>query len=237
MDFNYSNFRDCLISGFGYIPTTIRIAFISVIIGTILSLFVAIIIFYKVPVISQLFSAFFTVYRAIPMMVLLLIFHLLYVMYFNDIAASLNLNITVNDVGYNPIAYFVMTLGTMTGVNECFRGALSSVPKIQFEAAQSVGLTTTQTLRDVVLPQMFPVAFPSYISNVIGVLKGIPLLSSIGVVEIMQGSLLAANQSYCFLEAYTAVAIIYIVIIALFTIIVEALEKKIFIHQPSAGNI
>ena len=181
--------------------------------------------------------AFFTVYRAIPMMVLLLIFHLLYVMYFNDIAASLNVNLTVNDVGYNPIAYLVMTLGTMTGVNESFRGALSSVPKIQFEAAQSIGLTTTQTLKDIVLPQMFPVAFPSYISNVIGVLKGIPLLSSIGVVEIMQGSLIAANQSYCFLEAYTAVAIIYVVLIALFTIAVEALEKKIFIHQPSVSSL
>ena len=237
MDFNYSDFIKCLISGITNIPITIKIAFISVFIGTILSLIVAIIIFYKIPVISQVLVAFFTVYRAIPMMVLLLIFHLLYVMYFNDIAASLNVNLTVNDVGYNPIAYLVMTLGTMTGVNESFRGALSSVPKIQFEAAQSIGLTTTQTLKDIVLPQMFPVAFPSYMSNVIGVLKGIPLLSSIGVVEIMQGSLIAANQSYCFLEAYTAVAIIYVVLIALFTIAVEALEKKIFIHQPSVSSL
>ena len=84
---------------------------------------------------------------------------------------------------------------------------------------------------------MFPVAFPSYMSNVIGVLKGIPLLSSIGVIEIMQGSLLAANQSYCFLEAYTAIAIVYVVLIALFTIAVEALEKKIFVHQPSIESL
>ena len=218
MDFNYSNFINCLISSIGYIPTTIKIAFISIFIGTVLSLIVAIIIFYKV-------------------LVLLLIFHLIYVMYFNDFAVKFNLNVTVNDVGYNPIAYLVMTLGTMTGVNECFRGALSSIPKIQFEAAQSIGLTTTQTLRDVTLPQMFPVAFPSYMSNVIGVLKGIPLLSSIGVIEIMQGSLLAANQSYCFLEAYTAIAIVYVVLIALFTIAVEALEKKIFVHQPSIESL
>lgn len=237
MDFNYLNFRNCLISGIDYIPTTVKIAFISILFGTILSIVVALIIFYKVPVVSQVLVAFFTVYRAIPMMVLLLIFHLLYVMYFNDFATRFNLNITVNDVGYNPIAYFVMTLGTMTGVNECFRGALSSIPKIQFEAAQSIGLTTTQTIRDVVLPQMFPVAFPSYISNIIGVLKGVPLLSSIGVIEIMQGSLLSANQSYCFLEAYTAIAIIYVVLIALFTLVVEALEKKIFIHQPSVESL
>lgn len=237
MDFNYSNFINCLISSIGYIPTTIKIAFISIFIGTVLSLIVAIIIFYKVPVVSQVLVAFFTVYRAIPMMVLLLIFHLIYVMYFNDFAVKFNLNVTVNDVGYNPIAYLVMTLGTMTGVNECFRGALSSIPKIQFEAAQSIGLTTTQTLRDVTLPQMFPVAFPSYMSNVIGVLKGIPLLSSIGVIEIMQGSLLAANQSYCFLEAYTAIAIVYVVLIALFTIAIEALEKKIFVHQPSIESL
>lgn len=237
MDFNYSNFINCLFSGISNIPTTIKIASISVLIGTILSLIVAIIIFYKIPVISQVLTAFFTIYRAIPMMVLLLIFHLLYVMYFNDVAAFFNINLTVNDVGYTPIAYFVMTLGTMTGVNECFRGALASVPKIQFEAAQSVGLTTPQLLRDIVLPQMLPVAFPSYMSNVIGVLKGVPLLSSIGVVEIMQGSLIAANQSYCFLEAYTAIAIIYVVLIAAFTIIVEALEKKVFFHQPSVSSI
>lgn len=237
MDFNYSNFQLCMESGIEYLPTTLKIAFISVIIGTILSLIVAIIIFYKVPVISKILVAFFTVYRAIPMMVILLIVHLLYVMYFNDVAAHFNLNLTVNDVGYDPIGYLVMVLATMTGVNESFRGALAAVPKIQFEAAQSIGLTTTQTLRDIVLPQMFPVAFPSYISNVIGILKSVPLLSAIGVIEIMQGTLLAATQSYCFLEAYSAIALIYIVMIALFTIIVETLENKIFFHQPSIGSL
>ncbi len=237
MDFSFPNFKECLISGLVYLPTTIKIAFISIIIGTVLSLIVAVILFYKVPVISQLLTIFFTIYRAIPMMVILLIFHLMYIMYFNDIATYFHSSLTVNDVGYNPIAYLVMTLGTMTGVNECFRGALSSVPKIQFEAAQSIGLTTTQTLRDIILPQMFPVAFPSYLSNIIGVLKGVPLLSSIGVIEVMQGALLASTQSYCFIEAYTAVALIYVAFISLFTIALEIIEKKIFVHQPTAGSV
>ena len=237
MDFSFDLFKQCFIAGAGYIPTTLKIAFISILIGTFLSLIIAILIFYKVPVISQLLTAFFTLFRGIPMMVTLLIFNLFYVMYFNNIAAYFNSSLTVNDIGYEPVAYLVMILNTMVGVNECFRGALFSVPKVQFEAAQSVGLTTVQTLRDVVLPQMFPVAFPTYMSNVIGILKGVPLLSAVGVVEIMQGALLAANQSYCYLEAYTAVGVIYVVLIASFTIIVEALESKVFVHQPSAGSI
>lgn len=236
MNYSFSFFKDCLISGLKYLPVTLRIALISIALGTVLALIVAIIRFYKVPVISQILTAFITVYRAIPMMVLMLIFHLIFVMYFNDVARFFHSNLTVNDVGYNPLAYFVMTLGTMTGVNECFRGALSAVPKIQFEAAQSVGLTTTQTLRRIILPQMFPVAFPSYMSNIIGVLKGIPLLSAIGVIEVMQGALLEGTKSYSYLEAYTAVALIYVVFIAIITIVFEKIEKKIFVHQPTIGS-
>ena len=236
MSFSFPFFKDCLISGLKYLPVTLRIALISIALGTVLALIVAIIRFYKVPVISQILTAFITVYRAIPMMVLMLIFHLIFVMYFNDVARFFHSNLTVNDVGYNPLAYFVMTLGTMTGVNECFRGALSAVPNIQFEAAQSVGLTTTQTLRRIILPQMFPVAFPSYMSNIIGVLKGIPLLSAIGVIEVMQGALLEGTKSYSYLEAYTAVALIYVVFIAIITIVFEKIEKKIFVHQPTIGS-
>lgn len=237
MEISFSDFITCLFSGLSYLPVTIKMAVVSIIIATVLSIFVAIIQYYKVPVISQILTIVVTVYQGIPFIVSILIYQLLFLIYFNDVAAFFHSSLTVNDVSSIYIGYFAMTLGAMTGLIECFRGALKSVPKIQFEAAASVGMTTWQGLRRIILPQMFPVAFPSYMSNIISVIKGIPLLSAIGILEVMQGSLIPCAVNYSYIEGYIAVAVIYLVFIGVLTIVLEIIEKKVFVHQQTAGSL
>lgn len=213
-------------SGLLYVGITTRIAFISIAVGTVLSVFVALARFRKIPVLSQFLAGFFTIYQGIPMMVLLLIYHLLYVRYFDSFAAFFHLPVTINDVDITVIGYFAMILGTVTGVSEAFRGALHAVDRTQFEACASTGMTGWQGLRRIILPQMFKVAFPSYMNNVISTIKGIPLLSAVGIIEMMNGCLLPCAKTYRFIEGYTAAAIMYFVFIMVILYIARIVEKK-----------
>ncbi|MBQ7265511.1 MAG: amino acid ABC transporter permease [Firmicutes bacterium] len=227
MEFDVQSLKDCFFSGIQYLGVTVKISLVSIIFGTILALIVALVRFYKVPVLSQLFALFVTVYRGIPIMLIILIGHLMYVMHFDTVVKALHLSVKIKDVDIVLLGYIVMTVGVIPSISETFRGALKSIDKTQYEACYSIGLTTTQSLRRVILPQMFPVAFPSYINNILGVIKGVPLLSSVGIMEVMQGSLLPCSVSYSYLEGYAAAALIYFMLITLILNVAKYIEKNL----------
>ena len=89
------------------------------------------------------------------------------------------------------------------------RTSLQSVGVGQYEAGYSVGLTTGQILRRIVLPQALPVAVPLVGSHFISLIKGSAIASLISVVEVINATVYEANGNYKFLEAYVAAGIIY----------------------------
>lgn len=233
MEIKLDRFMACLESGIQYLDNTIKISMVSVVLGTILALIVALVRFYKIPVLSQVFALFVTIYRGIPIMLILLIGHLLYVMYFDTVARALHLSVTIQDVDIMLLGYIILTIGVIPGVSETFRGALQAIDKTQFEAGYAVGMTTLQSLRRIILPQMFPVAFPSYLNHILGIVKGVPLLSAVGIMEIMRGALLPCSVNYSFLEGYAATAIIYFVLITVILIVARKIEKHLIHYRVS----
>lgn len=227
MEIKLSSLLACLQSGVMFLGNTLKVSVISIMLGSLLALIIALVRFYKIPVLSQLSAVFVTIYRGIPFMVILLITHLLYVLYFNPIAKALHLGVTINDVDIIILGYITITIGIIPSASETFRGALQSIDRTQIEASHSIGMTTFQSLYRVILPQMFPVAFPTYINNILGVVKGVPLLASLGIQEIMQGSLLPCSISYSYIEGYTATAIIYFVLIMLILTAAKFVERRI----------
>lgn len=236
MELKWGRIVDSLQSGMQYFDNTIKIAFVSILLGSILALIVALVRFYEIPVVSQIFALFVTIYRGIPIMLILLIGQLMYVKYFDSVAKALHLSVTIRDVDNILLGYIVLTIGVIPGISETFRGALKSIDKTQFEAGASVGLSTVQTLRRVILPQMFPVAFPAYINNILGAIKGVPLLSAAGIMEVMKGSLLPCSKTYSFLEGYAATAIIYFLLITLILIIARNVEKRLGRYKTLAAG-
>jgi len=97
-------------------------------------------------------------------------------------------------------------------LSEVYRGGIESVPKGQWEAAKAINMTTVQTYRRLIIPQALPPAISGMGNYLVGIFKDTPMLSVIGVAELMHTANAVGAQSYRYLEPYTMVGILFLVI-------------------------
>lgn len=95
-------------------------------------------------------------------------------------------------------------------LSEVYRGGLESVPKGQWEAATSLNLSTSRTYFRVILPQALPPALAGMGNYLVGIFKDTPMLSVIGVAELMHTANAIGSETYRFLEPYTLVGVIFL---------------------------
>jgi polar amino acid transport system permease protein len=130
------------------------------------------------------------------------------------------------------------TAGTLAlGLNygaymtEIFRAGIQSVAGGQGEAADALGMTYSQKMRKVVLPQAFRVIIPPTGNEFIAMMKDTALVSFLGVTiasaEVFRRSQLVGKADFKNLEAYVAAAIVYWGLTVVFTILQSRLEKRI----------
>src|SRR3954453_6512965 len=130
------------------------------------------------------------------------------------------------------------TAGTLAlGLNygaymtEIFRAGIQSVAGGQGEAADALGMTYSQKMRKVVLPQAFRVIIPPTGNEFIAMMKDTALVSFLGVTaasaEIFRRAQLVGKHDFKNLEAYVAVALVYWGLTVLFTFFQSRLEKRI----------
>lgn len=117
---------------------------------------------------------------------------------------------------------------------EAFRAGLLSVPKGQFEAARSLGLSKWHTLRDITFPQAFKVALPPLVNNVVALLKDSSLAYSIGVVELTNVGARVQSSTFQPVPILITTAILYLVMTTLLTQITNGIEHRFDIEgrQP-----
>lgn len=223
MNFNLAHFNESLVYGLKYLPNTLRLVFVPLAIGLILGTVIALVRVYKVPVLCKLLAVFVTVYQGVPIVVALMIYNLVFMLKFNDLASLLHLKKSISDVDNIWVGIFALSLMAVCSISEAIRGALLSIDNGQNEAGYSVGLTKIQTIKRIILPQMVPVAIPMLINNVVGLIKGSSVVMAIGIVEIVAGATIPSSRTYSFFEGYVAAAIIYWV----FTIVIEYLAQRL----------
>ena len=97
-------------------------------------------------------------------------------------------------------------------LSEVYRGGLESVPKGQWEAATSLNLSTARTYFRVIVPQALPPSLAGMGNYLVGIFKDTPMLSVIGVAELMHTANAIGSETYRFLEPYTLVGIIFLAI-------------------------
>jgi ABC-type amino acid transport system permease subunit len=97
-------------------------------------------------------------------------------------------------------------------MTEVFRAAVLSVPKSQWEAARTIGLTTPRILLDVVLVQAVRVAGPPFINTCIMVVKGTSLVAIIGLADVTYVGKQIVERTLAPFEIFGAVALVYFVI-------------------------
>lgn len=109
-------------------------------------------------------------------------------------------------------AIIAFALNTAAYIGEIVRGAVSAVPKGELEAADALGMSPAQKLRRITLPRAFGIMIPAYSNEVIFMLKGSALASSITVMDIIYTSKEIMSRTYTVLEIYFAAGVIYLVL-------------------------
>ena len=142
---------------------------------------------------------------------------LLFIVYFG-MARALGVHIS----GFNA-AIIVFTLWGTAEMGDLVRGAISSIPKHQYEAAQSIGLTRLQVMGYVVLPQALRRLIPQAMNLVTRMIKTTSLIALIGVVEVIKTGQQIVEAVR--LEFASAALWIYLVILILYFIVCYPLSK------------
>lgn len=126
-----------------------------------------------------------------------------------------------------PSAVLVFSINEGAYGAETMRAALESVPAGQIEAGYCVGMSWTQVMRRIVLPQAFRTAFPPLSNSLIGLMKETSLASSITVMEMFMSAQKIVARTYEPLALYIEVGLIYLLFSTILTKLQNIGEKKL----------
>ena len=130
-----------------------------------------------------------------------------------------------------PAAIIVFSINEGAYCAETMRGALESIPTGQLEAGYCVGMSYTQTIARIVLPQALRVAFPSLFNSLISLVKDTSLASNITVTEMMMQTRMINAKVYEALTLYLEVALIYLMFSTILTYVQRWGEKKLSSYE------
>lgn len=194
-------------------PTTLGFALAAMLLGLPLGFLVALSRLSRFAALRGVSSVFVSFIRGTPLLVQI------FVIYYG----LPSLGLTLNPVAGGVIA---LTLNAAAYLSETIRAAILSIPKGQREAATSLGLSGSQTMRLIVLPQAARVALPSLSNTLIGLVKDTSLVSVITVVELLRSAQLVIARTFEPFGPYLAAALIYWVISSLLELVQRALERR-----------
>ncbi|HUF88109.1 MAG TPA: ectoine/hydroxyectoine ABC transporter permease subunit EhuD [Thermohalobaculum sp.] len=97
-------------------------------------------------------------------------------------------------------------------LSEVYRAGIDAVPRGQWEACRALNLSPVRTYARVILPQALPPALAGMGNYLVGIFKDTPMLSVIGVGELMHTANAIGSEHYRFLEPYTLVGLIFLAI-------------------------
>ena len=117
---------------------------------------------------------------------------------------------------------------------EVIRGAIEAIPRGQWDAAYSIGMTRGQALRRTVLPQATRVSVPPLANSFISLVKDTSLAAVITVPEIFQAAQRIASVTYEPLVLYVEAALIYLVLCSVLSSAQERLERHFSRHAVFA---
>lgn len=208
------------------IPISLAIALVAFFIGLIIGLFVALIKIYRVPVLYQISSLYVSFIRGTPLLVQI------FLSYYGIplVIRYINFRYSLNwDVSYIPAIYFIyvaFSLNSGAYLSETIRSAIQAVNKGQLEACYSVGMTTSQGLRRIILPQAVIVALPNIGNHLVSLLKDSSLAFAASVPEIIGQAKIIAGRTSQFFEVYIVAALIYWGICIVIERLLEYLENR-----------
>ena len=221
-----ANFIRILIDEGGYVKVieglqnTCTIAVLGLIIGIVIGTLIATVrVIPKYKTLPKVLNGICTFYvgffRGTPMVVQLLLFY--YVM--------LPL-IGVNMSGVN-VAIAVFGLNSGAYISEIMRGGILSVDGGQMEAGRAVGLSFGTTMMKIVIPQAVKNILPTLGNEFIALIKETSVVSFVGAADLYVAFNFIGSNSYEFMVPYLTMAIIYIALVMLITLLIKLMERSL----------
>ena len=189
------------------------------VLGFILALFIAIVVGTlrsRNPgkVLAAILSVYVEIFRGTPLLVQL------FFVYYAMPAIGIRIG---------PFASAVLTMGLNSGayLSENVRGAILSVDKGQYEAAQMLGYNPLQTSIHIVLPQALRVAIPSFMNGFSSIIKETSIVSVLPVIELTKLGNQVYARTYHPFEIYILLGVIYFVLTYSLTFLSRYLERRV----------
>lgn len=167
-----------------------------------------------VPVMRAVGTVYVNTVRNTPLTLILLFFALGYP------------KLGLPDVDYPTLAIIGLTLYTATYIAETLRSGINTVPIGQAEAARAIGLTFTQSLGQIILPQAFRAVVPPLFSVLIALLKNTTVAAGFGVAEAGAIRAFLSERGAPALQGLLWVALVFVVLVLLLSLLQRWFEKK-----------
>lgn len=192
-----------IISG---LETTLILFFLSLISGFILALLLASMRLSGIAPLRWFVMAYVEYHRNVPALVQLLLW------YFGlSSLLPFALSEWVNQHGSEFFfAYIALTLNTAAFMSEDLRSGLRAIASGQMEACRALGLTFSQSMRDVILPQSIRISIPPLLGQSLALYKSTSLAMAISVAELTYAAKQIENETFRTFEAFAIVSVIYL---------------------------
>lgn len=204
-----------IVDGLG---NTLKITLFAVVIGIALGFLVAVIRStyektHGLQFLNLLCKIYLTVIRGTPVLIQLLI------IYF----------VVFGSVKIDKVLVAVMAFGINSGayVAEIFRSGIMSIDNGQFEAGRSLGFNYRQTMMYIIMPQAFKNVLPALCNEFIVLLKETSVAGYIAIQDLTKGADIIRSRTYSAFMPLIAAAIIYLVMVMIFTYFVQKLERRL----------
>ena len=126
-----------------------------------------------------------------------------------------------------PVAIFAFGINSGAYVAEIFRAGIMSIDHGQFEAGRSLGFNYFQTMRFIVIPQMFKAVLPTLCNEFIALLKETSVAGYVGVIDLTKAGNTIAGRTFEYFIPLLSVAAIYLVLVMILSWLVGILERRL----------
>jgi len=192
---------------------TIPLTAVSFVLGLVLALVVALMRLSSLRVVSAVARVYISVIRGTPLLLQL------FIVFYGLPNAGIRFDPF-------PAAVIALTANVAGYAAETIRAAILAVPRGQWEAASTIGMSYVTTLRRVVLPQAVRTAIPPLSNTLISLVKDTSLASTILVGEILRKAQEIAAPTYQFFLLYGVAAVFYWVVCQLLSHLQNRLEVR-----------
>lgn len=217
MNFDLNYFLGLFPAVAPYIPMTLMMAVVSMVIAIVGGGILAFIMRNKVPVLHQFATLYISFFRGVPTLVQLFLIYYGLPQIIPGMSAMDAVTASIIGLSIKNSAYLA----------EIFRAALNSVEEGQMEACYTVGMSRLQAYSRIILPQAIKNAIPATGNTFIGLLKETSLAFTLGVTELFAQGKIIASSSLKYLETYLAIAIVYWLLTVVYSYAQNLYEKRV----------